>query len=231
MVERGGSIRHISDRSTAHRELRKSTGFGEIWRMPGGQRPEKILIAMRELSGGRLRPIKYEDIVVKAFELFPEEFALRGHPKYPDSSDIHKPLYGPLKRHGYIRANNRMFTLAEKGLSKAAELASPATANPDRLDRADEAELRRIIDSETFGLFVAGKQERLLDTDFYSHLGVTVRTPRNDFLGRLAVVQEAVTKAARLEKDPKHIKAKELHDFLVGKFASIVERMKGMTAG
>ena len=199
--------------------------------MIGSQRPEKILIAMRELSGGRLRPIKYEDIVVKAFELFPEEFALRGHPKYPDSSDIHKPLYGPLKRHGYVRANNKMFTLTEKGLAKSHELSSPAAANPDRLDRADEAELRRITESETFRLFVMGEQDRLLDTDFYSHLGVTVRTPRNDFLGRLTVVQQAVTKAAKLNKDPKHIKAKELHDFLVCEFASIVERMEGMTSG
>jgi len=186
---------------------------------------------MGELSGGRLRPLKYEDIVVKAFELFPDEFALRGYPKYPDSSDIHKPLYGPLKRHGYIRANNKMFTLTEKGLAKADELASPAAANPDRLDRADEAELKRITDSETFQLFAGGEQARLLDTDFYSHLGVTVRTSRNDFLGRLTVVQEAVTKAARVQKDPKHIKAKELHDFLMRKFASIVERMKGVTSG
>lgn len=212
-------------------ELCNGSDYWETWRMPGPQRPEKILIAMRELSGGRLRPIKYEDIVVKAFELFPEEFALRGYPKYPDSSDIHKPLYGPLKRHGYIRANNKMFTLTEKGLAKAAELASPLSANPDRLDRADEAELRRIIDSETFRLFVAGEREGLLDTDFYSHLGVTVRTPRNDFLGRLAVVEEAVTKAARFAKDPKYIKARELHDFLVEKFSSIVERMKGAKGG
>jgi hypothetical protein len=186
---------------------------------------------MRELSGGMLRPIKYEDIVVKAFELFPDEFALRGYPKYPDSSDIHKPLYGPLKRHGYIRANNKMFTLTERGLAKATELASPASANPDRLNRADETELRRIIDSETFRLFINGERERLLDTDFYSYLSVTVRTPRNDFVGRLAAVQEAVTKAAKLGKDPKHLKAKELHDFLAEKFASIIERMRGTTNG
>ena len=43
------------------------------------ERPEKILVAMYRLAHGRTSPLKYEDIVVKAFELFPEEFALRGY--------------------------------------------------------------------------------------------------------------------------------------------------------
>ena len=52
---------------------------------------------MYRLAHGHTSALKYEDIVVKAFELYPEEFALRGYSQYPDSSDIHKPLYGPLK--------------------------------------------------------------------------------------------------------------------------------------
>ncbi len=55
-------------------------------------RPEKIILAMCNLSKGTTSPCRYEDIVVKAFEMFPKDFQLRGHPQYPDSSDIHKPL-------------------------------------------------------------------------------------------------------------------------------------------
>ena len=51
---------------------------------------------MYELAGGTTKSLKYEDIVVKAFERFPDEFALRGYPQFPDASDIHKPLYGLL---------------------------------------------------------------------------------------------------------------------------------------
>ena len=57
------------------------------------ERPQKILLTMLELSGGTTKSLKYEDIVVGAFKKFPDEFALRGYPEYPDSSDIHKPLY------------------------------------------------------------------------------------------------------------------------------------------
>ena len=50
------------------------------------ERPQMILVAMLRLSKGKARPLKYEDIVVEAFKLFPDEFALRGYPEYPDSS-------------------------------------------------------------------------------------------------------------------------------------------------
>src|SRR2546428_11317269 len=81
-------------------------------------------MAMNTLSGGTSKPLRYEDIVVKAFQMFPQDFALRGYPQYPDSSDIHKPLYGPLKRAGYVLAGNKQFRLTQKGLERATELVS-----------------------------------------------------------------------------------------------------------
>ena len=35
---------------------------------------------------------------------FPDRFSLRNHPEYPDASDQHKRLYGPLKQAGYVAA-------------------------------------------------------------------------------------------------------------------------------
>jgi hypothetical protein len=78
-------------------------------------RPEKILVAMFQLSDGTNKPLEYEDIVVKSWELFPDEFGLRKYVhKYPDSSDQHKPLYGPLKDKGYVLSGNKKFRLTEK---------------------------------------------------------------------------------------------------------------------
>jgi hypothetical protein len=91
--------------------------------MPEIPRPEKILIAMLRLSGGTSRPLEYEDIVVQAWRLFPEDFGLRKYVReHPDASDIHKPLYGPLKGRGYVLSGNKKFKLTEKGVSFAAEL-------------------------------------------------------------------------------------------------------------
>ena len=207
--------------------------------MPEIPRPEKILIAMLRLSGGSSRPLEYEDIVVQAWRLFPEDFGLRKYVReHPDASDIHKPLYGPLKARGLVLSGNKKFKLTEKGVSYATELEKVGqglatiesvltTPVPDRLSRDKETELKRVLDTDAFALFAVGEKEKILDTDFYAFLGATVRTKPHDFLGRLNTVGDAVGDAERLGSNPKHILAAELHRFLCGKFAPIIERKKG----
>ncbi len=194
------------------------------------QRPDKILVTMNVLSQSSSKPLRYEDIVVRAFELFPEDFALRGYPKYPDSSDIHKPLYGPLKRAGYVLAGNKQFRLTQKGLARAKQLSALGKGSDkgtaERLTRDKEVELHRIFQTEAFQLFSTSQGEQILDTDFYAYLGVTVRTPRNDFLGRLNTVEEAVKTAATISKDPKSKHALELHQFVTRKFSDLIEQVR-----
>src|SRR2546428_3701136 len=166
------------------------------------QRPEKIIITMYKLSNGSLLSLKYEDIVVKAFKMFPHDFALRGYPEYPDSSDIHKPLYGPLKRAGLVTTGNKQFRLTSKGIEYAKRISgngsSRRSLSSERLTRDKEAELNRIYKTDAFSLFSQGRAVDILDTDFYGYLGVSVRTGRNEFLGRLRVVQEAVDSGAAI---------------------------------
>jgi hypothetical protein len=174
-------------------------------------RPEKILVAMHQLSNGTNLPLEYEDIVVKSWQLFPDEFGLRKYVnQYPDSSDQHKPLYGPLKDRGLVLSGNKKFRLTEKGLAYAGELekvwkglqtfeeAGAANNNPSRLSRDKEAQVKRICETEAFKLFAAGEKDRILDTDFYTYLGVTVRTKPHDFIGQLKTVGDAVADAARI---------------------------------
>lgn len=197
------------------------------------ERPGKILIAMHKLSGGTTKPLQYEDIVVEAFKMFPDEFALRGHPEYPDSSDIHKPLYGPLKRGGYVLSAKKTFRLTPRGVQLAEELAVDARSRRvsqvgDRMPRDLAAEVERMLTSAAFKLFSSGKPEGVLDTDFYAFLGCTVRTPANDFIGRLNVVTEAVRVAKQL-KHPSEAAAVALvaaWSFLEDRFKDLVARMK-----
>lgn len=194
------------------------------------QRPDKIIVAMSALSGGTPKPLSYEDIVVKAFQMFPQDFALRGYPQYPDSSDIHKPLYGPLKRAGYVLTGNKQFRLTPKGLERAQKLSTSAreiaSGSGLRLTRVRDAELQRIYQTEAFRLFVEGNEARILDTDFYAYLGVTVRTERNEFLGRLNTVQEAVDSAAKIVGDAAAKKASSLHQYLSNRFSDIIQKMR-----
>jgi hypothetical protein len=200
------------------------------------ERPEKILVAMFKLSHGTTKPLKYEDIVVKAFEMFPKEFALRGYPHYPDSSDIHKPLYGPLKRQGLIRSANKMFGLTTRGAEVAKQLVQIAGASLDevisdgsRISRDQKAEVDRMLGSAAQTLFGQGQGARILDTDFYGFIGCTVRTPKNEFIGRLSATDAAVKAAKKLDY-PSQETARALEEvwtFMTTQFQKLIDRRKG----
>lgn len=204
------------------------------------ERPQKILVAMFKLSEGTTKPLKYEDIVVRAFEMFPDEFALRGYPKYPDSSDIHKPLYGPLKRQGLIRSANKMFSLTPRGAEVAGRLVRVAGASLEeaigdgsRISRDQQNEVNRMTSSDAYELFATGQSARILDTDFYTFIGCTVRTPRNEFIGRLNATNAAV-KGAKSFSYPSPEIATTLSGLwreMTSRFEDLIHRKKGAANG
>src|SRR2546430_12594869 len=99
---------------------------------------QKILAVMSELAGGQSKPLHYEDIVVLAFRKHPQDFQLRGYPEYPDSSDLHKPLYA-MKRDGLVRsASDKSFLLTARGIEIARELVGVHEAPRDRLTKQEE---------------------------------------------------------------------------------------------
>jgi hypothetical protein len=172
---------------------------------PGRERQEKIIEAIFEVAGGTTRLCPYEDIVVQAWRMWPEEFGLRGYTdRYPDSSDLHKPLYGPLKREGLVRNQTKKFGLTQRGLAVAEQLRVPrdsAANGRGRVERDQKAELQRLGEREAVRLVVAERTEDLLDTDLYDFYGVTVRTAAGDFAGRVRTVDGAID-AAVSANDP-----------------------------
>jgi hypothetical protein len=190
---------------------------------------------MVELSGGTTKPLQYEDIVMKAFEIFPDEFALRGYPQHPDSSDIHKPLYGPLKRDGFVRSANKTFSLTPLGVERGRSLIKRAGSalvddrESDRMTRDVEQEVRRMLGSAAYRLYSEQRPDRILDTDFFSFVGCTVRTPRNDLLGRISTTEKAIEAARKLGQPDKASAdaLKRTWDLLRTKFKSLMPAQHG----
>lgn len=175
-------------------------------RSSGRDRRNMILIAISVVSDGTTRLCAYEDIVVRAWQLFPQEFGLRGYVDlYPDASDLHKPLYGPLKRDGYVRVQNKKFGLTDSGLAVAQEITQPpADESPEgkgRVRRDQLIEIEKLCKKAAVGLVQQGPSEELLDTDLYDFYSVTVRTKPADFAGRIATVDRAID-AALGAQDP-----------------------------
>lgn len=155
------------------------------------------------MSRGTTRVCAYEDIVVEAWKLWPEEFGLRGYVhEHPDSSDLHKPLYGPLKREGLVRNANKKFGLTEHGLAAVERAMAGHQRGRDdrgRLDRNEKAEILRLADRPAVRMLP--QPNELLDTDLYDFYGVTVRTSPAEFDGRIKTVDAAIDAAVKI-KDP-----------------------------
>jgi len=200
----------------------------------GRERQEKIIQAIFEISGGTTRICAYEDIVMQAWKMWPEEFGLRGYVhEHPDSSDLHKPLYGPLKREGLVYGSSKKFGLTERGLAAAERLHNDPEAAPadrGRLERAEKAEILRLADRPA--VRIMPNPEELLDTDLYDFYGVTVRTEPPQFAGRIRTVDAAVDAAVQV-KDPaieleKVAMVVATRDVLKAKFADLIsERCAG----
>ena len=194
----------------------------------GRVRQEKILQAIYEVSGHTTRACAYEDIVVQAWKMWPEEFGLRGYVReHPDSSDLHKPLYGPMKRDGLVRSANKKFSLTPAGLEVAERLRGGGMPGRGRLTRQQKDEVLRIASQKLVELINNGEDP--LDTDLYDFYTVTVRTAPADFKGRITSVDASID-AALEHKDPsiepeKVIAVAKARDALRDKFADfIIER-------
>jgi hypothetical protein len=156
-------------------------------------RVELVLLALYHL--GPEKTYSYEDIVVSAFRHYPKDFAMRGYPDYPDSSDVHVPLYKELKSAGYVVVEpNKRFRLTSAGFERArmrvAEGGGADTPAAGRTRRATTMELRRLAGTEAARRFAEDRMDSVLDTDFHEFFGTSVRTDDRDFLGRLNQVKE-----------------------------------------
>lgn len=156
---------------------------------------QKILMVMYLLSGGRIRPVQFGDLVVEVFGLFPKDFCLVGHGEYPDAELIRRPIY-KLRAEGLVNAGNKVFSLTQRGIDSAAQLVGSKSdglgKDIGKPPRFVQKEVQRIQTNEGFLLFATGHKSKITENDFYNFLGVTSRTPRSDFLGRMSTLSEVM---------------------------------------
>lgn len=202
-----------------------------LWKMNNSlTMAPKVLLALYRLSGEGRKKVRYEDIVVQAFKDYPADFQLKGYPKYPDSGDVvHKPLYDYRKK-GMVTASNKMFSLTSHGLAEVQRLQAierglrPSARLGHRIERDAQIELERVKNLEGFKLFLANKQGEIIDSDLFEYLGVSVRTSRNDFIGRLEAVKSAVHGISDAKPDEPFLTAvARFHGFMMERFADEIK--------
>lgn len=182
---------------------------------------EKILHVLFEMSNGSRKTLKYEDILVKLFDLYPEDFHLRGYPQYPDTSN--QSFYS-LRKEGLIQIYNKFVALTEKGQHEAKETFQQKHNQLNnmsyKLSRDITNEINRIKKTDAFQLFIANRQEEVVDTDFFSYIGTTVRTDRTNFSARLNTLQDIMNS---IRSDVNYKTIVNSYDYLLNKFEDLIK--------
>ena len=95
------------------------------------------------LTAGNGTRTTFEDIVAKAFELFPKRFSLRGYPHWPDSAVVNKSWLRSRTDKKYIVGSVKDgFRLTQRGLQVARQVEGKLQEEPAKGSQKLESELR-----------------------------------------------------------------------------------------
>src|ERR1044071_4680180 len=124
--------------------------------------PEKLLIAGTALSANTSRTFSAEDLIVHAWQMFPDTFGLAGYSdKYPDANRVLTNIMGTkgMRGKGWLKkVGEKQYRVTSKGLADAHEL-DGSSERPAAHARASQEDLRAELDRRT----VSGL-ERILQT-------------------------------------------------------------------
>jgi len=171
---------------------------------------DKIVLAADELERAGTSPFTAEDLVVKAWSLFPDTFGLKGHvdnngvPLYPDSNRVFAEIMGskPIRKMGLLEKTGRkLYALTESGKSRSSALRS-GTAAPSHdleastrssLDRSVEQLLHRLLKTRAVRKVRDGVHDDLTFFDACVFWGVSPSSTAIQLRGRIANTESVIS--------------------------------------
>jgi hypothetical protein len=164
---------------------------------------EKLLVAACLLSSDGQTVFSAEDLIVRAFQTFPQDFSLKGYPEYPDSNVVLTQVMGkkaPLIVRGWLEKTGvKQYRLMPKGLDDRNQLEHGQGGIINvRLERLLEESLARLLKSASFELFKSGQQEQITFNQFCRFAGLSARDKWQKIQNKLASVRHTVEEARKL---------------------------------
>jgi hypothetical protein len=172
--------------------------------------PEKLLLAASELEETGLRPFSAEQLVVSAWQKFPDTFGLAGYRgdngqlSYPDSNRVFAEIMGskPIRKRGMLeKVGSKMYQVTEAGHEHAQSLLNRKERLPVQkasLPREVARELKRLFESKAVEKV---KSNRISDLTFYDACDFWRISPRSSAIeldGRLANLERVVESALKI---------------------------------
>lgn len=186
---------------------------------------QKILYVIFNMTLALKNNIRYEDILVESFKVFPKEFQIRYYPKYPDTDTIRRTMY-QLIPEGFLKISQRKCVLTDTGLSKGRELKEIIEGNKvqseDRTDFIMQREINRLVYLQGFKMFISGGETKIIDRDFYEFFKATVRTRNLELLGNIKTIDDFIRQYKKIEKKI-GIRLEKYSSFLKNKFNELTK--------
>jgi hypothetical protein len=166
---------------------------------------DKLVLAAAALDAAGSAVFTAEDLVVKAWQLFPNTFGLSGYvdpdgrASYPDSNRVFAEIMGskPIRARGLlVKSGSKQYSLTPTGREYAGRLHS--AASPERqagLSRDVRQHLEWLLRSRAYEKFSSGQLDRISFSDAAQFIGVTPRSSAIEFQGRLSAVQATLRAA------------------------------------
>lgn len=159
---------------------------------------EKLLLAAFELEKDRRQPFSAEDLVVKAWQKFPDAFGLAGyynddgHPLYPDSNRVFAEIMGskPIRKRGLLtKVGKKMYQLTASGREHAQLLLNREVSSPLKktsLSREIRKEIQRLLSTKAVEKYKNNRHKDLTFSDACSFWRISPRSSAIEFKGRTA---------------------------------------------
>jgi len=168
---------------------------------------EKLLLAAYDIESRGHTPFAAEDLVVAAWQKYPETFGLAGYRGedgrmlYPDSNRVFAEIMGskPLRKRGWIlKVGAKMYKLSESGLEEAKRLTETPSGNGVRkaaLAREISLELQRLLASRAMRKAKEGRSSEITFYEACSFWNISPRSSAIALAGRLSNLNQILEQA------------------------------------
>ena len=158
---------------------------------------DRLLITAYRMGGEHHKPFSAEQLVVEAWQEYPESFGLRGIlddkgiPEYPDSNRVFVEIMGskPLRRKGLLeKVSDKRYQITEAGKQRALALVGLDSYESVRrsIDRDLQNKVRRLMRTRAVKKLFSGRVANITFLDACSFWGISPRSSANDLKAKLA---------------------------------------------
>lgn len=192
-----------------------------------------VLLSIYRASKSLGNRIPFEDLVIQAWQDFPDYFSLRNHPEHPDSYRVYNRIYTTLITERWlVSLRKQVYRLTERGLELAIELESRKTSKDQepiskaiKFTRDEEEFLQHAIKSRALITWKQNKKESLIDYDARTFFQFSTGTPIRERKRKMENAQDAIKKALKINL-PDAVLLNELCLYLIKRFSSLFEEVK-----